>query len=183
MRTCNKCKIEKELTSDFYKKKSGYRTVCIKCMSDEKKEYRKTKEYRESYLEYKKSRIYKSRKEYFKKRRRNNILYKIRDNIGGSLRSCLREKFFSKKSRTYEILGCSYDEFKIHIESKFEPWMDWGNHGQYTGRYQETWHFDHIIPISSAKNEEEIIKLHHYTNYQPLDSKVNIVDKKDRLDF
>lgn len=40
-----------------------------------------------------------------------------------------------------------------------------------------------IIPISSAKTEEEIIKLHHYTNYQPLDSKINIIDKKDKLDF
>lgn len=30
------------------------------------------------------------------------------------------------------------------------------------------WHLDHIIPISSAKTEEEVIKLNHYTNFQPL---------------
>ena len=38
--------------------------------------------------------------------------------------------------------------------------MNWDNAGK--------WHLDHIIPISSAKNEEDIIKLNHYTNFQPL---------------
>ena len=38
--------------------------------------------------------------------------------------------------------------------------MSWDNHGE--------WHIDHIIPLSSAKDEYEFFKLCHYTNLQPL---------------
>ena len=30
------------------------------------------------------------------------------------------------------------------------------------------WHIDHIIPLSSSKTEEDVFKLCHYTNLQPL---------------
>lgn len=171
MKKCTKCEKEKNLT-EFYKSgttNDGLRYNCKSCcISYSKETPRKNKQ---------------DRKEYFRNRRKNDLLFKIQTNVSASLRNCLNEKFYSKKSRTYEILGCSFDEFKIYIESKFEPWMNWSNHGKYTGNYNETWQFDHITPISSAETEEELIKLHHYKNYQPLCSKVNQVDKKNRLDY
>jgi hypothetical protein len=69
---------------------------------------------------------------------------------------------FSKKSKAFDILGCSAEEFKIYMESKFQPGMSWKNNTRYG------WHIDHIIPISSAQNEEQAIKLNHYSNLQPL---------------
>ena len=60
--------------------------------------------------------------------------------------------------------------------------MNWDNHGKYTGNYNETWNIDHIIPISSAKTREEIYKLNHFSNLQPLCSKKN-QDKKDKLNY
>lgn len=42
---------------------------------------------------------------------------------------------------------------------------------------------DHIIPVSTAKKYEDVIKLNHYTNLQPLCSYVNRVIKRDRLDY
>ncbi len=175
MKKCTKCEKEKNLTEFYTRKKPNgvrYASECKSCALLYKKEQpvkpRKNKQ---------------DRKEYFRNRRKNDLLFKIQTNVSASLRNCLNEKFFSKKSRTYEILGCSFDEFKIYIESKFEPWMNWCNHGKYTGNYNETWQFDHITPISSAETEEELIKLHHYTNYQPLCSKVNQIDKKDRIDY
>ena len=58
--------------------------------------------------------------------------------------------------------------------------MHWSNQGIYTGEYNKTWQYDHVIPISSAKNEEEVIKLNHYTNFQPLCSRRNL-EKKNTL--
>ena len=60
------------------------------------------------------------------------------------------------------------DELKIYLESKFVEGMSWNNYGLYG------WHIDHIIPLSSANTEDEIYKLCHYTNLQPLWSEDNL---------
>ena len=73
-----------------------------------------------------------------------------------------------KSTKTIEILGCSFEEFKIHLESKFDDKMNWDNQGSY-------WHMDHVIPISSAQTEEEVYRLNHYTNFQPLYWKDNLI--------
>ena len=44
--------------------------------------------------------------------------------------------------------------------------MSWENQGK--------WHIDHIIPLSSAANEEELYKLCHFTNLQPMWATDNI---------
>jgi hypothetical protein len=58
------------------------------------------------------------------------------------------------------------DEFRNYIESQFTEGMNWDNYGQ--GKNNETWHIDHIIPISLAKTEEEVYKLNHYANLRPM---------------
>ncbi|MDE2425721.1 MAG: hypothetical protein KGO96_07425 [Elusimicrobia bacterium] len=66
-------------------------------------------------------------------------------------------------------LGCSIEDFKKYMESKFYPnpktgeimsWDNWSVHG---------WHIDHIIPISSfdLTDREQLLKACHYTNLQP----------------
>jgi hypothetical protein len=60
------------------------------------------------------------------------------------------------------MIGCSPQEFREYIESKFSEGMSWDNYGP------RGWHLDHIIPLASAKNINEAIKLNHYTNLQPL---------------
>ena len=77
------------------------------------------------------------------------------------IRNAFRRGFTTKSKKTIEILGCSFEEFYKHLESRFDDKMNWGNQGTY-------WHMDHIIPISSAKTEEEVYRLNHYTNFQPL---------------
>lgn len=116
------------------------------------------------------------------KRRRSDPFFRFKDNLRTRIRSSFSSCGFTKKSTAFKILGCSYEYFRSHIESKFEPWMTWENYGNKQGyptaQYQ-SWDLDHIIPISSAKTEEEAIKLCHYTNFQPLCSYTNRYIKSD----
>jgi hypothetical protein len=112
--------------------------------------------------------------EYQKYRLINDPLFKLKR----VLRRTISRSLTNKKNKTHEILGCSYEEFKTYLEAKFESWMTWENYGLYNGELNYGWDIDHIIPLSSTKFEDEIIKLNHYTNLQPLCSKVNRDIKK-----
>jgi len=117
---------------------------------------------------------------YIKNRLENDSLFYISFKIRNLIRISINKRGYSKKSKTKDILGCSFDDFRLYIESKFEPWMNWKNHGLYNGQFNYGWDIDHIIPISSAKSESEIIKLNHFTNLQPLCSYINRVIKRDK---
>ena len=93
---------------------------------------------------------------------------RIRRNIGGAL----QRKGYRKSSRTVEILGCSLDEFYLHIEQQFHSGMTWDN--------RSLWHLDHIVPVSFGVNEEEIIRLNHHSNFRPLWAEENM-EKSDKL--
>jgi hypothetical protein len=111
-------------------------------------------------------------------RRNNDIVYRIRRNSASRIGSIFRNNGYSKQSRTHEILGCSFDDLIIYLESKFEPWMNWDNYGEGIYEPNKSWDVDHIMPLSSAKSEEELIKLCHYSNLQPLCSYYNRNIKK-----
>jgi hypothetical protein len=97
---------------------------------------------------------------YKKDRRDNDPLYKLSCTIRSLISISIKGNGYSKKSKTYNILGCSFYEFKEYLENIFQDGMNWDNQG--------LWHLDHKIPISWGKTEEEIYKLNHYTNFQPL---------------
>lgn len=120
---------------------------------------------------------------YNKNKRVTNPLFKMVNNIRTSIYNSIKRKGYTKNSNTFLILCCTYDEFSKYIESKFEDWMTWDNYGLYNGELKYGWDLDHIIPISSASNEDEIIKLNHYTNFQPLCSKINRDIKKHKLEY
>ena len=109
----------------------------------------------------------------------NDNVYKIKY----SLRSIINRVKKGSDIRTFDVLGCSSIEFIEFIESKFEDWMNWSNHGLYNGEFNYGWDIDHIIPLSSAKTEEELIILSHYKNFQPLCSKINRYIKKDKINY
>lgn len=121
--------------------------------------------------------------EYQRKRKNNDPIYKFKCNIRTAINNLLKNRNFIKKSRTFDIVGCSFEELKSYLESKWEPWMNWDNYGKYSGELDYGWDLDHIIPISSAKTEEEIIKLNHHSNLQPLCSYINRFIKKDSQSF
>ena len=121
------------------------------------------------------------RKIYKKNRINNDPLFKLSLSIRGLIYNSFYEKGLKKNSKTEQILGCTILEFKSYIESKLEMWMNWENKGLYNGELNYGWDIDHIIPLSSAKTEEELLKLNHYCNLQPLCSKINRDIKKDLI--
>ena len=101
----------------------------------------------------------------FKQKYKEDPLYNYKERCRAVLRNALKLGSYKITSKPYKLLGCSYDYFKTHIENQFTEGMNWDNRGE--------WHYDHIIPISNAKTEEEVNKLNHYTNFQPLWAKDN----------
>jgi hypothetical protein len=119
--------------------------------------YRKTDEYR---IEQKKK-DNERRYERWKFKFNNDELFALKKRLRTLIRGSFRKSGYTNfKTRTEEIVGISFNEFKVYMESKFVDGMNWGN--------RDLWHIDHIIPLSTAKSEQELIALSHYTNLQPL---------------
>jgi hypothetical protein len=108
------------------------------------------------------------RNEYERNKNIEDPFYKFKNNVRKLISHTFKNNKLKKQSKTEDILGCSVEEFKNHIQSKFTEGMSFYNHGK------NGWHLDHIIPISSAKTEEDVIKLNNYTNFQPLWAKDNL---------
>jgi len=149
---CSKCK-EIKLIEEFSLNCGKPRSQCKLCAKEYKNNLKflnpeyKSLERKRHYQKYKNDPVYA-----LSKRLRQRIYHFIRH-------------FKSKK--TLEILGCSYEEFKIHIETQFTEGMSWD-------RLNEI-HIDHIIPLSSAETIEDVYKLNYYTNLQPLWAKDNLI--------
>lgn len=108
---------------------------------------------------------------YKKKRLNNDTNFKLKNNIRSLIHQTFKNKKTNKPTKSEIILGCSFETFKNHIESLWEDWMNWDNYGNpKDGIYElnKTWDIDHIIPSSNGNTIDEIIKLNHYTNLQPL---------------
>lgn len=80
-----------------------------------------------------------------------------------------------KTSRSEVLLGCSFLEFKNHLEKQFSPFMSWENHGSY-------WHVDHILPKSAfnLQHSEEQEICFHWSNQRPLRASDNLA-KGDKI--
>lgn len=186
LKWCNSCRKYLCFSKfNFCKKcKNNLRHTCSECEKIARIKYKKT----ESYIEYlnlnreKKNKynreLYQRSKDRVNKRIRDKrksdpiygLSYTVRTNISNKLRKFLSG---SKERKTYDILGCTSEEFAKYIESKFETWMTWENRGLYNGELNYGWDLDHIIPICSAKTDEDVYKLNHWSNFQPLCSKIN----------
>jgi RNase P subunit RPR2 len=102
-----------------------------------------------------------------KERIKIDPVFKVSERVRSLLVNSLNKKGFRKKYKSEHTLGCSFDFFKCYIENKFKEGMDWSNHGTHG------WHIDHKIPLASAKTEQDILRLNHYANLQPLWSQEN----------
>ena len=141
IKICNRCNSEKEIDMFPIKKSAidGHMSLCNDCVIPNRR---------------KRGLIYR------KERMASDPFYRAKIDARNVVRKAISKGGYSKKSRTEEILGCSFVQFKEHIESQFMENMSWSNRSK--------WQIDHIIPISFAKDEGELLLINHYTNLRPL---------------
>lgn len=128
------------------------------------KKYRKNKENR--------SRGY----QLLKQRKASNPLLRLSHNIRTKIQFSLKRIGHTKNKKTNDLLGGSFVFVRKHLERQFKKGMSWHNYG----RGENKWHVDHKIPLASAKTKEDLIKLFHYTNLQPLWQHENLA-KHDKI--
>jgi hypothetical protein len=193
MRKCNACKIEKPL-DEFLKDKTrslGYSYRCKICSSQIHKEkyydkYLPTRRgkyneyYKERYInkteeEKAKDREYQKNWEkenkdkvagYKRKYRKENPIFKLKENIRTRIYLSLQEK--NKSISTIKLLGCSSEEYKLYLEKQFDENMNWENYGTYweIDHKKELYRFDLSNPIQQKE-------AFHFTNTQPLSIEEN----------
>ena len=154
-------------------KKKNYRDNNKKKISDYQKEYikdnkEKRSKQRKNYYKENKVKVKAQKKLWTTNKMKTDPLYKLKVTIRNNISETFKRKGYSKNSHTEEILGCSFNDLKLYLESMFKPWMTWKNKGLYNGELDYGWDIDHIIPVSSAITVDELIKFNHYTNLQPL---------------
>lgn len=178
MKLCQKCLSTKEFF-EFNKSSNsidGHRRECRECQKKIQKNYReknknKIKIYADKYrkenphiyqqwVEKNRERSNQIKRKHENSKKKDNEIYRMTRIVRNSIRSSIRSLNFKKNTKTSEILGCSMEQFIIHIKSTFQEGMTLENYGK--------WHLDHIIPISKASTYEEALKLNHYSNFQAL---------------
>lgn len=157
--------------------------ACILCERERarrngKEQYAKHREKRAAYAkEYgskNREKLTKYQTAYAKNRCMTDTLFLLTRTLQARVRNAFSRASMKKQTSTSQMLGCSIEEFKSHIERQFVNGMTWDNRSQ--------WHIDHIIPCVSAKNVEELEALFHFTNLRPIWAKDNLV-KRDKVLF
>lgn len=102
-----------------------------------------------------------------KNKKQTNPQFKLKTLLRGRLLDALKRHTrggkVNKNHSALTLLGCSIEEYKIYLENKFTPKMNWSNHGSY-------WEIDHILPCDSfdLTIETEQYRCFNYKNTQPL---------------
>lgn len=184
---CTKCGIAKG-KQEFRKGR-----ICKKCENENNKKWNelnkeRMKEYQKKYYlenaekmkERRKenwSNWYNKNKEHIKEYKKNKTeLEKNKDKIRRTIRLSFRRKGFLKSKHTEEIVGITLDELYKYLLKTFK------DNYSYEWDGVEKVHIDHIIPLSTANTEKEVMELCHYSNLQLLKAKDNL-HKGSKLNF
>lgn len=116
------------------------------------------------------------RNESLREKRRTDPLFRLQQALRLRMRKAIQRYRVSKAGHSWDLVGCSVEQLRDHLESLWLPGMSWENHGT------RGWHIDHILPCASFElaNPTEQRKCFHWSNMQPLWATDNL-SKKHRI--
>lgn len=120
---------------------------------------------KKQYWENREENIIKS-SQYHLSRIQTDPYYRFKARCRKRVWAAFNERGYSKRTKTFQMIGCDQEFLISHIESQFRHGMTWENYGD--------WHLDHKVPFSAAENESEVELLCHYLNLQPLWASDNV---------
>jgi hypothetical protein len=185
-RICTKCKKQLPLSCFGLDNtvKDKHCSACKSCKIDYDRKYkqthkRKMKKQRKNYYNLNKKILVKKHTDYCKKRALVDINFRLRKSLSSTLHSALSGNW--KSGQTMDLLACSIEYFRQHLEAQFTEGMSWENRGRGWNNKKE-WHIDHIYPLASfdLTNLEERKIAFHWSNQQPMWAKDNL-KKGDRV--
>lgn len=154
------------------------------CKNNREKEAARTQAWREAnpekYLLNCKKQLERNKKRYH-----DDIRFFLRQTLSKEIGRGLRKRGSSKGQHScLQFLPFSINELKEHLESQFEPWMHWDNHGPYRKNEWNdndtatwTWQIDHIVRHAkfnyTSMEDPEFQKCWSLENLRPLSAKVN----------
>lgn len=146
---------------------SGLSPYCLSCSKERSRKWKEC--HTESVREHQRK-CHQERKVngkhslYEKKRRKEDVRYRVIRNIRGRFRSLLNQDYGVKDDCLFDICGCTRSFLLSYIESLWEDGMSWDNYGFYG------WHIDHIKPCASfdMADPSQQKQCFNYTNLQPL---------------
>lgn len=160
----NRVKYQKNRDSALRKAKVYYQTKKEQILTKNKLKYTQNKNSilakNKKWKKDNRFRLKQKDQEYKKKKYQSDPVFCLKIRLRARIANAIRKNGWSKKSKTQSIIGCSWEELKAYLESRFLEKMNWSNRGM--------WHIDHIIPLANATTLDEMEKLCHYTNLQPL---------------
>lgn len=114
------------------------------------------------------------RSAYERNKRQSDPVYRFRSSSTSLISQYLRKYGYKGGKRIWEVIGCDFNSFLEYITSQFKEGMTIENYGHKDG----CWNIDHIIPICTAKTDEDLERLNHYTNLRPMWSSENYKKSK-----
>ncbi len=172
---CNECK--NKTWKKYYDENSEELNGKTKIRNDKNYQHNleKYRNYRHEWYVSNKDKRKSYMSDYIKARMKTDIEFKLVFNLRRRLRSAVIGQKTTKANHTMDLIGCSSDFLKKHLESKFRDGMSWKNYGKKHNELRG-WEIDHILPCSSFNLIDEIeqYKCFHWTNLQPLWREENI---------
>ena len=171
------------------KQKKAYAKANKEKIADRNKAYRKANkekiaEIQKAYVKANKEKIRNQHKSYEKQKYKSDPLYKLKRIYRNSCGRAFNSIGKKKNNKSLKLLGLeTWQELAKHLQSQFYDHPDTGKKMTLDNHGLHGWHIDHIIPLSTAKTEKDIIKLCHYTNLQPLWAKDNLSKNNKILDI